>query len=161
MVTGQFLGSIRERHNDCCLSSHCRDYGCEVDVSQIDSPSIAIINGTDYQKKHSGTGTKLSDRIIFANLRNSFVAAIELKGGNSIRINDALEQIQMGMRLADEFLDGRQVDDWYPLLIFSGQMGSREWGQLQKSRIEFRGERKFAIRRDCGSNLIGILDSIA
>ena len=120
-----------------------------------------MINGTNYQKAHIGTATKLADRIVFADIRDCLVAAIELKGGNSIRINDALEQIQMGMRLADEILDGRQVDVWYPLLIFSGQMGSREWAQLQKSRIEFRGERKFAIRRDCGSHLLEILDSIA
>ena len=161
MGIDQFLESIRQLHKNCCLSSHCRDYGCEVDVSQIEPIAMALINVTDYQKQHSGTATKLADRIVFAEYRNTFVAAIELKGGNSIQINDALEQIQMGMKLADEMLDDRQVDDWYPLLIFCGMMGSREWGQLQKSRIEFRGERKFAIRRDCGSQLVDILDSIA
>lgn len=130
MGLDQFLESIRQHHKDCCLSSQCRDYGCEVDIGQLESTDIALINGTNYQKQHSGTATKLADRIVFAKHRNTFVAAIELKGGDSIRINDALEQIQMGMRLADEMLDDRQVDDWYPWLIFSGLMGSREWGQL-------------------------------
>ena len=161
MGTDQFLESIRQLHKDCCLSTQCRDYGCEVDVSQVDPTAMVLINGTDYQRQHSGTAAKLADRIVFAEYRNTFVAAIELKGGNSVRINDALEQIQMGMNLADEMLDGRQIDDWYPLLIFSGQMGSREWGQLQKRRIEFRDERKFAIKRDCGSRLVDVLNSIA
>ena len=161
MISDHFLREIRNQHTGCCLSSHCHDYGCEVGVSEINAESLVIINGTNYQKVHSGTDNKLSDRILFSNFGNCFVAAIELKGGDSIRINDALEQIQMGMKVADEFLDGRQVDNWHPLLIFSGRMGSRERAQLQKRRIEFRGERKFAIRRDCGSQLVDIRDSVA
>ena len=93
-------------------------------------------------------------------MSNRFVAVIELKGGDSIRMGDAIEQIQMGMSLAEEFLNGREIDSWYPLLIFSGEMGLRELRQLQRRRIEFRGERKSAIRRECGSNLREIIVSI-
>lgn len=160
MVTAQFLDSIREQHKSCCLCNNCRDRGCEINLDGIDIESLIIINGSAYQKAHSGTDAKLADCIIFANAANCFVAVIELKGGDSIRMRDAIEQIQMGMNLAGEFLVERQIDNWYPLLIFSGDMGLREARQLQRIRIEFRGERKSAIRRECGSNLMEILSAI-
>lgn len=160
MITAQFLDSIRELHKDCCLCHNCRDRGCEINLDGIDTASLTIINGSAYQKAHSGTDAKLADCVVFANMSNRFVAVIELKGGDSIRMGDAIEQIQMGMSLAEEFLNGREIDSWYPLLIFSGEMGLRELRQLQRRRIEFRGERKSAIRRECGSNLREIIVSI-
>lgn len=161
MNPGTFLNFLRETHRDCCLTDNCADYGCRVKLDGIDPDSLAIIHGERHRDAHGDPTTKIADRIIFADWSNHVVVGLELKGGNSIRLGDAIEQIQMAMRAAELLLDGQPVDDWHPVLIYSGRWTPREERYLQRNRVMFLTEEKTVARRPNESELDSILDSLA
>lgn len=163
MMAGQFLVSLQESHRDCCLTSHCQDENCGVDLSGINLDSLVILHGENHRDAHGDRRTQMADRILFTDRQGLVVAVIELKGGTSDPTHEAVGQIRMGMKAAENLLEGCQVANWYPLLIFSGPRRPKpvRYLQFQSNRIEFRGELKTIVWRDCGSNLDAILNELS
>ena len=162
MTTTQVLNSIRDAHRDCCIIDNCRDHGCSVNLTGISPESLVIIHGERHRQKHGDPGLKIADRIIFANLPNFLATVIELKGGNSIRrrdIRDAVEQVQMGVRVVERLLPARQIANLTPTLFlaYSGSMSRRDSTYLKDNRITFRGSRIPLVRVNCGASLVDIL----
>ena len=118
--------------------------------------SRAIIHGAKYQETERFT-EKLCDRLVFCREDRFILAAVELKGGGNVRMSQAIDQIQNGLRVAKDILKGRPVDDWVPLLLYSGRMRLNETRLLQSRSVEFRGERKVVVKRDCGTRLSAVL----
>ena len=116
------IDKIRREHEECCVVTNCRDRNCSLDLRGLDGDSMVIINGSMYQKAHNPAG-KLCDRIILSGEQGGFVCAVELKGGRSQpSIPPIVEQIQAGIVLADELLNGISPRGCYPILAFSGRM---------------------------------------
>lgn len=163
MTAGQFLVSLRESHRDCCLTGHCQDENCGVDLSGINPDSLVILHGENHRDAHGDRRTQMADRILFTDRQGIVVAVIELKGGTSDPTREAVGQIRMGMKAAENLLEGCQVTNWYPLLIFSGSRKPDRvlYLQLKRNLIEFRGEFKTIIWRNCGSSLDDILNELS
>ena len=171
MMTVNFLESLREVHQDCCLTDNCADENCHVDISDIVQESLVIIHGETHRDRHGDRNTKMADRLIFADyqgvaLSGLVAAVVELKGGMSFPLSDTVEQIRMGMQAIERILDEKEVAAWYPVLMFSGTGPRRPQYvrnlQLQRNRIEFRKDTpKTIFLKDCGSKLTEILDELA
>ena len=162
MSLGQFLASIRDSHQDCCVTKNCRDQGCSINLSGVNPDSLVIIHGERYRDEHGDPTVKIADRIIFANIPGPLAAVIELKGGNSIRrrdIRDAVEQVQTAVRVIERLLSGRQLVNLRPnvFLAYSGRMSRQDVTYLRNNRITFRGSPLRLLRVDCGSSLNSIL----
>lgn len=165
MTTKQFLISIRERHRDCCLTRDCEDEGCRVDLSGINPDSLVILHGEQYRDAHGDRNTRIADRLALLDRPGLVVAVMELKGGRRwIPLTDAVEQIQMGMKAAEELLFGYEVAAWYPLLISSCRRlpQYRQQLHIQRNRVSFRHERPKVIEwKDCDSHLDAMLNELS
>lgn len=159
MTAGQFLLSLRESHRGCCLTDHCDDGNCGVALSGIDPDSLVILHGENHRDAHGDRRSQMADRILFTERQGLAVAVLELKGGTADPTHEAVGQIRMGMQAAENLLAGQPVANWYPFLIFSGARRPERvrYLQFQSNRIEFQGEVKTIIWRDCHSHLDAIL----
>ena len=149
------IRSIRDRY-EACITRSCRENKCGLQLDRISANALTIIHGTRYQRDIGFTG-KLCDRIIFCGLHGFILAAVELKGGNRIKLSDAITQIQNGLSLASDVLEGHAVGDWLPLLVYSGHMGASEVRLLRTKSVEFRGNQKKVVRTDCNTELRAVL----
>ena len=149
------IESISRRYA-ACLTRSCSERGCGLQLDVGGPGSRVIVHGTKYQKT-KGFTEKLCDRIVFCRANGLILAAVELKGGGTIRMSQAIAQIQNGLRVANDILEGRPVDDWVPLLLYSGRMRLNETRLLQNRSVQFRGQRKVVEKRNCGTPLSAVL----
>ena len=149
------IKSIRDQHKSCVTTS-CNENKCSFQLDSESAGSRAIIHGGKYQKHYNFNG-KLCDRIVFCEVHGLILAAVELKGGDRIRLSEAIEQIQNGLDVADSILERHAVAGWLPLLIYSGGMKPDETRLLRTKSVKFRNENKNVIRRDCGTRLSQVL----
>ena len=153
------ISRIRETYNDC-TSSSLLENKCRLQLDGVDHQSLVVIDGTTYQSNRVFTG-KLCDGIIFFQGHTLFVAAVELKSGRSVRLSDAIEQIQGGLTVANHILgrvsEGRITADWSAILLFSGGMHPRDLSTLRNRRVSFRGAARTIEKHDCGIRLSDIM----
>ena len=71
----------------------------------------------------------------------------------------AIEQIQGGLNLADSLLQSQALDEWYPLLLYSGSVPRKEKDVLQRKLVTYRGDKVRVDRIDCGASLQDYLNS--
>ena len=86
------------------------------------------------------------------------MCAVELKGGQSADMSVAIGQIQGGLNLADSLLQTQALEEWYPLLLYSGSMPRKERDVLQRKLVTYRGGRVRVDRINCGSDLLDYLN---
>ena len=72
-------------------------------------------------------------------------------------MSEAIEQIQNGLSVAKTILGTRQVEDWLPILLFSGGMKPYELRLLRTKSVEFGGKKKTVIKKDCDTDLKDLL----
>ena len=149
------LERIRETYADSITRSYS-ERGCRLRLDGIRPEELATIHGSRYQENRGHTG-RLCDRIVFCRDNGIVVAAVELKGGRNIRMSHAIDQIQGGLRIAATILARRRVSDWVPLLLYNGRMTSSDTTILRTRTVEFQGERKIIVKRNCGSQLAAVL----
>ena len=146
---------IRGSHQDCITSS-CKENKCSLRLDGVSPTSFAIIHGTKYQKNNK-FAEKLCDRIIFYHDYDLILMAVELKGGNTIHLRHAIDQIQNGLNVANGLLGTHTVADWVPLLVYSGHMSPHEIKLLQTKGVQFQGKKKIVVKCDCDTRLSAIL----
>ena len=83
--------------------------------------------------------------------------AVELKGGKNLRATNVIQQVQNGLDIASELLGNQPVEDWLPLVLFSGRLSSEDVRQLRLNHVSFRNERKQILTRRCGTRLSEVL----
>ncbi len=148
---------IRRNYPDCITQS-CRENNCSLQLKGVSLGSLAIIHGTGYQKNNNIT-EKLCDRIVFCRDHGLILAAVELKSGNNIHMSEAIEQIQNGLKVAKDILRDLPIAKWLPLLLYTGHMHAAETRLLRTKTVEFRGERKNVIKRNCNTQLSTVLSN--
>lgn len=151
------IESIRRNYPDYMTQS-CRERGCRLQLDSVSPASLAIIHGTKYQRNHHFT-KKLCDRIVFCGEHNFILAAVELKGGKTIHMSDAIMQIQNGLCVAGDILGNRPVAQWFPLLLYNGSMKPGATRLLRTKSVVFRGERKNVEKRGCDTRFSEILSN--
>ena len=134
------------------ITNSCKENGCGFSLNGIPLNRRAIIHGSKYQKEN-GFDEKLCDRLVFCQHSGLLLSAVELKGGKNVHVGQAIQQIQNGLTLAMELLDGRQVSDWYPLLFYSGHMSPLATNLLRTKTVSFQHVRKSVIKRNCNTEL--------
>ena len=139
-----------------CLTRTCRENKCSLQLDGVNSSSSAIIHGSKFQKNEHFTG-KLCDRIVFCGQDGFILAAVELKGGGTIHLSDAITQIQNGLDVAGAILENRPVAQWFPLLLYSGSMKPAETRILRTKSVRFRDERKIVEKHNCGTRFSAVL----
>ena len=147
---------LRNQHCKCCLTTSYQDHGCKIDVQGLDKSELATIHGDKHQEHHGTTG-KLCDRLIFGEGDENFVCSVELKGGNNVKVSDAILQIQGGLDLAKTLLNSRLDWSWYALLAYSGSMSGKGTQLLRTKTVSFGGKRRLVDRVDCGFSLLSYL----
>ena len=114
------------------------------------------IHGDKHQQQH-GTNGKLCDRLIFTSRDKEVVCSVELKGGRSVKVPDAIRQIQGGLDLAATLVDSPSELNWYPLLAYSGSMSSKGTQLLRARKVSFGGKKRLVDRVNCGFSLLRYL----
>ena len=147
---------LRAQHCNCCLTNSYRGHGCKINVQGLDRSGLVTIDGDKHQEHHETTG-KLCDRLILYEGSKNFVCAIELKGGNNVKVSDAILQIQGGLDLARTFLNSPSDWSWYPLLAYSGSMSGKGKQLLRAKTVSFSGKKRLVDRVDCGFRLFDYL----
>ena len=157
----QFAKEIRREYGHCCLTTSYGENSCSIGLSGITSADLTTIHGDLNQrcKKH-GNPSQLCDRIIFGQLDQEFICAVEIKGGKNSEVSKAIKQIQGGLDLARLIVNNNPVDCWYPLLFFSGKMNATELRLLNTKKVSYndgKPKSKTVVRIDCGSSLLNFL----
>ena len=153
---GSPVERIRRRYASSTTES-CSEDRCSLGLNGLAPESLAIIDGAEYQRAQRFP-EKLCDRMVFLAGRGLVIAAVELKGGRNLDVSTAIEQIQNGLTVAGDILRGCVVKDWIPMLMYSGRMTPRVANVLRTRRVRFRGERKIVDRKDCGTQLVTVLE---
>ena len=86
------------------------------------------------------------------------IAAIELKGGQNIKISQLVSQLQGGLNLLDHLVTGQQVDAFFPILLHRAKRDPT--ASLADKRVSFRSQKRRIIVRQCGSRLASILENM-
>lgn len=143
------IDTIGRRYASCVTRS-CREGGCGLTLERISNR--VIIDGSKYQKAYRFDG-RLCDRIVLYQDEGFVLAAVELKGGKGTKITHAITQIQGGLTLAEEILDGVEVAGWLPLLLYNGHIHRNDAPVLRNRAVSFRGDKKLVVKEDCGASL--------
>ena len=154
-MSGDAIEYIRRTHRPCITRSRS-EKGCGFQLDGVNPKSVAMVRGGKYQKNHNYK-SKLCDRLVFWNGEGLNLAAVELKGGRNVRLSEASKQIQNGLSIAMGILGSRQVEEWLPVLLFSGKMHPQGTKYLLTKSVNFRGKRKNIVKQRCGSNLTALL----
>ena len=154
-MTQDSIRHIRESYPNCITES-CRENRCSLRLDGFSRGSMAIIHGGRYQEENNFTD-KLCDRILFCGEHGFIMTAVELKGGGDVHLSEAIDQIQNGLRVAMGILGNRPVAEWLPLLMYSGSMHPNETRLLRTKSVEFRGQRKNIIKRNCNTQLTALI----
>ncbi len=141
-----------------CVTRSRGERGCSFQLDGIDRKSVVIIHGSKYQKKYKFQN-KLCDRVVFWDSHCLNLAAVELKGGKTVRLSQAMQQIQNGLSVATNILGNRRVEEWLPVLLYSGSMHPQMTKVLLAKSVEFRGTRKNVVKRRCGTRLDTLVSS--
>ena len=159
MTIDRVVERIRQDHQDCCLTSNCRESGCSIGLRGLNGSLMVIIHGTRYQRTH-GYPHRLSDRIIFSAEYQGFIGVIELKSGRSpLRLRPTIDQVRGGLRVAEQLLDGLSVYQWHAALAFSGNMRPEAATALRarQSLVQFQGHSSAVTKRDCRTELADVV----
>ena len=119
-----------------------------------------IIHWTKYQRCFAFAG-KLCDRLIFHRWKGITLTAVELKGGRRFNFRESWRQIQNGLTVAENMAQGNRVRDYFPVLLYSGHMGTGELKLLRTSRVVFKGKKKLIEKKACSSPLLDITGASA
>ena len=159
MTISRMIEQIRDEHQNCCVTTNCREGRCSLGLNGLSGSSMVIINGTMFQRAHPAGG-RLCDRIIISSELGGFVCAVELKGGGSQpSLEPIVEQIQSGIDVARELLAEISPRRWYPVLAFSGHTGSNTSSafRAKANLVRVPGTRLEITRRRCHSELVSLL----
>ena len=160
MTLESTISGIRNSHNDCCIdhsANYLEDEDIRLDIRGLQRDSLTALNGTNYQSNHPWEG-RLCDRIIIGQADGNFVCAVELKGGNSIDMSVAINQIQRGLDLLASLLQNASPQNWYPLLVYSGSMSKSDKNLQLKKTVSYRGRKNTVDRIDDRSSLLTYLN---
>ena len=83
------------------------------------------------------------------------MAAVELKGGQNVKVRQLVEQLQGGLDLLEHLTTGQTITDVIPILLYSGNREIES--ALAKHRVAFRGNKRRIVLGPCGSTLVGLL----
>lgn len=141
MTLREFIVWILREYR-CCISTSARENRCSLGLEDFTADSIAIINGTKFQRHHSDrVSGKLADRIIFSDRYEGFVCVAELKAG-SWRVHGTIEQVMNGFLVAADLLKEVRVNSWYPLVISRSGPKQEDERVMRKDLINFQGGRQ-------------------
>ena len=152
----EVLNEIRTRVGEENLSTLRSRSGCGVNMTRAPSPRVVI--DADRAFPAHGMMGKRCDYIIFFfdTTQNCLVAVlIELKGGD-VKASEVSEQLQEGANFAERFTTESTEIVCLPRLFHKG-IHKKEFQQLQRTSVRFRGEHKPIKTARCDSPLIRTL----
>ncbi|MCE2396327.1 hypothetical protein J4G02_17465 [Candidatus Poribacteria bacterium] len=152
----EVLNGIRTRVGEENLSTLRSRSSCGVNMTEAPSPRVVI--DADRAFPAHGMMGKRCDYIIFFcdTAQNCLVAVlIELKGGD-VKASEVSEQLQAGANFAERFTPGAPEAVCLPCLFHKG-IHKREFQQLQRASVRFRGEDTPIKTARCDSPLIRAL----
>ena len=158
MTLADFLDTTRSRYSNCLTKSY-QEGKCRLFLGSFNADSLFTIHGTKYQRCRRASG-KLADRTIISAEQDGFVCVVELKGGKIPSVSDVVTQVQRGLDLAENILNGRPVQGWFPVVLHGRRLAStqvREFS-LSRNKVRFRNElpRRVQFKR-CDTTLDDLL----
>ncbi len=159
MTLAPVVNRLRQEHRHCCLTTNCREKGCFIGLRGFNGSLMVIVHGGRYQKAHRFSD-RLSDRIIISSENEGFIGVVELKSGTSSpKLQPVINQIRGGLQVAEQLLDGILIDQWHPILAFSGNVRPEMAAALRakENLVRFQERGGQVIRRDCNTELAEVV----
>ena len=152
----EVLNEIRTRVGKENLSTLRSRSGCSVDMTGAPSHRV-VIDADRAFLAHGMIGKRCDYIIFFFDNANSCLVAIpiELKGGD-VKASEVSEQLQEGANFAERFTPEATETVCFPYLFHRG-IHKKEFQQLQRASVRFRGEAKPIKTARCDSPLIRAL----
>ena len=148
----EVLNEIRTRVGEENLSTLRSRSGCGVDMARAPSPRV-VIDADRAFPAHGMIGKRCDYIIFFFDNANSCLVTIpiELKGGD-VKASEVSEQLQEGASFAERFTPEATETVCLPCLFHKG-IHKKEFQQLQRASVRFRGEAQPIKTARCGSSL--------
>ena len=152
----EVLNQIRAQVGEENLSTLRSRSRCGVNMTGAPSPRV-VIDADRAFPAHGMTGKRCDYIIFFCDTdQNCLVTVlIELKGGD-VKASDVSEQLQEGANFAERFTPEATETVCLPRLFHRG-IHKREFQQLQRASVRFRGEQEPIKTARCDSSLIRAL----
>jgi len=152
----EVLNEIRTRVGEENLSTLRSRSGCGVNMTEAPSPRI-VIDADSAFPAHGMVGKRCDYIIFFYDTVKNYlvVVPIELKGGD-VKASQVSEQLQEGANFAARFTPEATETVCLPRLFHRG-IHKREFQQLQRASVRFRGEDEPIKTARCDSPLIQAL----
>ena len=84
------------------------------------------------------------------------MAAVELKGGQNLNVERMVDQLKGGTRLIGKVVDGQPINDYYPILLYSGERNLTS--ALTDVRISIQGLTRRIVVKPCGTELTAMVN---
>ena len=152
----EVLNEIRTQVGEENLSTLRSRSGCGVNMTEAPSPRI-VIDADSAFPAHGMAGKRCDYIIFFYDTVKNYLAVvpIELKGGD-VKASEVSEQLQEGANFAERFTQETTETVCLPRLFHRG-IHKKEFQQLQRASVRFRGENTPIRTARCDSPLIQTL----
>ena len=148
----EVLNEIRTRVGEENLSTLRSRSGCGVNMTNAPSPRV-VIDADRAFPAHGMTGKRCDYVVFFCDTDKNrlVVVPIELKGGD-VKASEVSEQLQEGANFAERFAPQATETVCLPRLFHKG-IHKKEFQQLQRASVRFRGEYGPIKTARCSSSL--------
>lgn len=135
-----------------CLRDTCEEEGCSLSLQGMHG-SISVLS-MDCVKSELTARGRTAD---FAVLSNSsrWIAMIELKGGQDLKAEQIVKQIQSGLNMLMRGMGNQRVDQFFPILVHRSRRDPSS--ALSGRLIKLGNAQRRIIVAKCGSRLSSLV----
>ena len=135
-----------------CLSNTCEEAGCKVDV-EGKRGSINVLSMNCVKSTLRAKGRTADFAVLSSN--NRWIAMIELKGGQNLKIKQLVKQIQNGLNILMRGMEDQRVDQFFPILVHHSEKDPRR--ALSGQMITLGKSQRRIIVAKCGDRLSSLI----
>ena len=149
------VAAVRERTDEGCHATVCRDGGCSLSVANLPDPSVLI--SLEHEAAPVDRNQPHCDYLFVGgegDEKGAWVAPIELTAGPA-NVSKFLPQLKAGAAIADKLLPRDVQVRFRPIAVYRGEFRRTERHRFLQpaSRVNFRNKRSPVTLVRCGSPL--------
>ena len=153
-MTGS-IAELTEKVPDCCHAARCNRDRCRVRLDG--TPPNRLIVDMDCEALGINNETRCDYLFVGEESRTTWVAPIELKGGEVGSVTRVANQLRGGAKLAEKLLPPGLTFRFVPVLAHKKPIHRVDLKQLRREKIQLRGSVRMIETVKCGDLLTKVL----
>ena len=131
-----------------CEGDSVSEGGCSLELREMQN-KVHVLSMNCVKNSLNARGRTADFAILWK--ERPWLAMIELKGGQSLRAAQIVEQVQNGLAMIGGALEDQTVVNFFPIIVHKGKRDPRR--ALRGRKVSFGKEWRSIIVRECGDNL--------